>query len=200
MIFTLPKLNYSYEALEPSFDARTMELHHSKHHQGYVDKLNQTLKPFPELQEKTLEELLTSLDSLPEEIQTPVRNFGGGHYNHSLFWTILTPQQTQPSAQLSQAINTGFGSFDQFSEKFKTQAGSLFGSGWVWLVKNQDSLEIVSTANQDTPLSAGKNPLLTLDLWEHAYYLKYQNRRPEFINAFFELINWETVSDYYSQT
>lgn len=196
-MFTLPKLEYSYDALEPYIDARTMEIHHTKHHQAYVDKLNAALEKYPELQNKKVEELLSNLDSLPKEIQTAVRNHGGGHFNHSFFWKILagkgrTLEMPQGSTLRSQ-IDKEFGSFDEFKKKFTEAALNRFGSGWVWFVSNNGKLEIYSTPNQDCPLSENKIPLLGLDVWEHAYYLKYQNRRAEYVENFWNIVNWEQV-------
>ncbi len=206
-MFTLPKLPYSYDALEPYIDARTMEIHHTKHHQAYVDKLNAALEKYPELQNKKVEELLADLNSLPKEIQTAVRNHGGGHYNHSFFWKILTPT-THPltpslikKGELERAINKSFGSFENFKKEFTEKALFVFGSGWCWLVfspldkgeTKEGVLKIITTSNQDCLLSENKIPILGLDVWEHAYYLKYQNRRAEYIDAFWNIINWEQV-------
>ena len=192
---TLPKLPYAYDALEPHIDAKTMEIHHTKHHQAYIDKLNVALEKHPDLQKKNIEDLLRMIDQVPEDIRDAVRNHGGGHANHSLFWRILTPKsEGKPSGVLLEKLTTSFGSFEKFQEKFTTEAGSRFGSGWAWLVKKQDgSLDVFSTANQDSPLMHGDTPLLGLDVWEHAYYLNYQNRRPDYIAAFWKIVDWEVV-------
>lgn len=199
--YELPKLNYAYNALEPHIDAKTMEIHHTKHHQTYIDKLNKALETHPELHDKTLEELLTSLPSLPQDIQTAVRNNGGGHYNHSLFWEMLTPNQNKlDSGNLFEAVNKSFGSFDAFKEKFTTEAMNRFGSGWVWLVTDANGqLSILSTPNQDNPISDSKAPILGLDVWEHAYYLNYQNRRADYISAFWNIINWDKAEELFEK-
>lgn len=198
----LPKLPYDYSALEPYIDARTMEIHHSKHHQAYVDKLNAALEKYPELQEKSVEDLLKSLNSIPEDIRTAVRNHGGGHYNHSIFWALMaSPAQMasagknqEPSGALYEATEKEFGRFSDFKEKFSASAVGVFGSGWAWLVKaDVGKLSIMSTSNQDSPISQGFAPLLGIDVWEHAYYLKYQNRRAEYIENWWNIINWEEV-------
>lgn len=196
----LPKLPYDYYALEPFIDARTMELHHTKHHQTYVNKLNEALAKAPELQGKSLEELLSNLEAVPELIRAAVRNHGGGHYNHSLFWPSLRPSglggqvDALPSGEVEKTINKNFGNFEKFKEQFSAAAIGIFGSGWTWLVKDSSgTLSIMTTPNQDTPLAAEKKPVLGLDVWEHAYYLKYQNRRPEYIEAFWNIINWDFV-------
>ena len=189
----LPKLDYEYNALEPHIDARTMEIHHTKHHQGYIDKLNKALEG-SDLADKDVDEILKDLNSVPEDIQTAVRNNGGGHSNHSLFWKVLSPNGGgEPAGKLLEVINAKFGSFDKFKEEFSNAAGTRFGSGWAWLVVNDGELEIMSTANQDSPLSEGKTPILGLDVWEHAYYLNYQNKRPDYIAAFWNIVNWEEV-------
>lgn len=194
----LPNLPYSYDALEPFFDAMTMEIHHTKHHKAYVDKLNAALEKFPGLQEKTAEELIANLDSIPEEIRNAVRNNGGGHVNHSFFWQILSVEKKDFSGQAAEAISSKFGGLEEFKKKFIESAIGRFGSGWAWLVVNSDKeLEIVSTQNQDSPITHGKFPILGLDVWEHAYYLKYQNRRNDYCEAFFNLINWEKISELY---
>ena len=198
--FKLAPLPYSFDALEPYLDARTMEIHYTKHHQGYVDKLNQAIEKYPELYEKSIEYLLTHLKELPEDIRTAVRNFGGGYYNHTLHWNNMAPQNdSKPTGALAQKIDTTFGSFEKFKEEFNKQATALFGSGWTWLIKKRDgSLEIVNTQNQDCPISEGNIPLLVIDVWEHAYYLKYQNRRADFINAWSNVINWSEVERRYA--
>lgn len=192
---TLPKLPYAYDALEPWIDAQTMEIHHTKHHQTYVDKLNDALAKHPELAEKSVEELLKELHTVPEDIRSAVRNHGGGHYNHSLFWESMAPSKGgEPTGKLAEAIKETFGSFSTFAEQFSAEAAGRFGSGWAWLVLTKDkTLAIVSTANQDNPLSDEKTPLLGLDVWEHAYYLKYQNRRPEYVKNWWNVVNWDVV-------
>lgn len=192
----LPKLKYEYNALEPHIDEMTMNIHHSKHHAAYVSNLNSALEKYPELQEKSIEELLTSLELIPEEIRTIVRNNGGGHFNHSLFWNILGPNKGgEPKGILLDKINEAFGSFENFKNEFNKAAATRFGSGWAWLVVDEEGkLKVLSTANQDTPLSAGLKPILGLDVWEHAYYLKYQNRRPDYISAWWNVIDWDIVS------
>lgn len=199
MTFELPKLPYSYDALEPKFDSQTMEIHHSKHHQAYVNNLNAALAEHSELLEKSLVELLTNFDSLPESVKGPVRNNGGGHSNHSLFWETLSPETTELTGELKEAIDAKFGSFEEFKAEFSKAAATRFGSGWAWLVVNNGELEVYSTPNQDSPLMEGKTPILGLDVWEHAYYLKFQNRRPEYIETFFSVINWDKVSELYKE-
>jgi Fe-Mn family superoxide dismutase len=200
-MFTLPRLPYDYGALEPYIDARTMEIHHTKHHQAYIDNLNKALESHPDLQKKTLVELLTGIEQLPESIRTAVRNQGGGHENHSLFWLMMKKNGGgMPQGKLAEAITKKFGSFTQFQELFNAQAKSRFGSGWAWLVVSpKGDLEVVSTANQDSPLMIGQQPVLALDVWEHAYYLQYQWRRPDYINAWWNVINWETVYENYEK-
>jgi superoxide dismutase, Fe-Mn family len=195
MKFTLAPLPYAYDYLEPIIDAKTMEIHYSKHHQAYVTNLNVALDKHPQLPEQTLVQLLQNLNSLPQDIQTAVRNNGGGHFNHTLFWDVLIAEKkyTNPSALLLEKINRAFGSFDQFKEQFANAAKTRFGSGWAWLVVTPaGELKITSTPNQDVPLSEGK-PILGLDVWEHAYYLNYQNRRPDYVTNFFKIINWQKV-------
>ncbi|HAB7539734.1 TPA_asm: superoxide dismutase [Listeria monocytogenes] len=195
MTYELPKLPYTYDALEPNFDKETMEIHYTKHHNTYVTKLNEAVAGHPELASKSAEELVTNLDSVPEDIRGAVRNHGGGHANHKLFWSILSPNGGgAPTGNLKAAIESEFGTFDEFKEKFNAAAAARFGSGWAWLVVNDGKLEIVSTANQDSPLSDGKTPVLGLDVWEHAYYLKFQNRRPEYIDTFWNVINWDEAN------
>lgn len=200
MAFELPALPYAKDALEPNIDAQTMEIHHDKHHAAYVNNLNKALDGHPELQSKSLTELLQSLDSVPEGIRTAVRNNGGGHSNHSFFWTIMTPGgATAPTGALADAINAAFGSFDNFKSQFAAAAGGRFGSGWAWLVAAPDgSLSITSTPNQDTPVMEGKKPILGIDVWEHAYYLKYQNRRPDYVAAWWNVVNWTEVGKLYA--
>ena len=200
MTYTLPELGYDYTALEPSIDARTMEIHHTKHHAGYVAKLNAALEG-QGVAEQSINDLISNINALPESIRGAVRNNGGGHANHSLFWSILTPGgATSPSGNLASSIDAAFGSFDAFKEKFAAAAATRFGSGWAWLgVKDDGSVCVCSTANQDNPLMAGVidnncRPILGLDVWEHAYYLHYQNRRPDYINAFWDVVNWDIVS------
>jgi len=196
MAFTLPPLPYAFDALEPYIDKATMEIHHGKHHAAYVTNLNKALESAPELQSKSIEDLLKDFASVPEAIKTAVRNNGGGHANHSLFWTLLAKDQGAPTGDISSVINSNFGSYDAFKEKFTAAATGRFGSGWAWLVKDSaGKFEITSTANQDSPYMEGKKPILGLDVWEHAYYLKYQNRRPEYISAWWNAINWNTVNE-----
>ncbi len=191
----LPELQYDYTALEPYIDAKTMEIHYTKHHQTYIDKLLAALQDSPELMEKSVEELLTNTDTLPENIKQAIINNGGGHYNHTLFWSILSPNTQECEGLIKEKIDESFGSYDEFVAQFTQAALTRFGSGWAWLVVNEKgTLEILSTANQDTPLSIGKTPILGLDVWEHAYYLQYQNRRPEYVEKFFSHINWEKVT------
>lgn len=200
MAFELPKLPYAYDALEPHIDKETMNIHHTKHHNTYVTNLNNAIKGNAELENKSIEELLANLDAVPENIRTAVRNNGGGHANHSLFWEIMSPNGGgEPTGELADAINAKFGSFEKFKEEFKQAAIGRFGSGWAWLVVNNGELEIMSTQNQDSPLMEGKTPILGVDVWEHAYYLKYQNRRPEYVEAFFNVINWDEVARRYKE-
>lgn len=200
MAFTLPPLPYDYNALEPTIDEQTMRIHHGKHHQAYVTNLNAALEQAPELQNKSIEELLGDINSVPEAIRTAVRNNGGGHANHSLFWEIMGPNGGgAPTGALADAINAAFGSFDSFKEQFAKAGATRFGSGWAWLVSNNGKLQILSTANQDSPIMEGQVPLLGLDVWEHAYYLNYQNRRPDYISAWWNAVNWDAVSKRFSQ-
>lgn len=195
MAYELPKLPYAYDALEPNFDKETMEIHHTKHHNTYVTKLNDALKGHDDLASKSVDELVADLNSIPEDIRTAVRNNGGGHSNHTFFWQILSPNGGgEPTGTIKDAIESTFGSFDAFKEKFAEAATGRFGSGWAWLVVNNGNLEITSTANQDSPLTDGKTPVLGLDVWEHAYYLKFQNRRPEYITTFWNVVNWDEVN------
>lgn len=194
----LPNLPYAYDALEPHFDKETMNIHHTKHHNTYVTNLNAALEGHAELAEKSIEELVANLNEVPEAIRTAVRNNGGGHANHSLFWTILSPNGGgQPVGELATAIEAKFGSFDAFKEEFAKAGATRFGSGWAWLVVNNGELEVTSTPNQDTPLMEGKTPVLGLDVWEHAYYLHYQNRRPDYIGAFWNVVDWNAVEKRY---
>ncbi len=195
--YSLPELGYSFDALEPFIDAETMEIHFTKHHQTYVDKLNAALDKFPELYNTPLTDLIKNLDSIPEEIRTAVRNHGGGHLNHSFFWTILKINNgAGPEGVLSEMINRDFGSFENFKTQFTEAATANFGSGWTWLVKNMSGgLKIISTPNQDSPLTLGLTPVIGLDVWEHAYYLKYQNKRADYIAAFWNIINWQNIQE-----
>lgn len=196
--FELPELGYAYDALEPHIDARTMEIHHSKHHNTYVTNVNAALEG-SEHEGKSLEELLQNLDSLPANIQTAVRNNGGGHWNHSFFWKLLKKNDgAAPTGELASAIDESFGSFDAFKDEFAKAATTRFGSGWAWLIVDGGKLSVVSTPNQDTPVMEGKTPILGLDVWEHAYYLNYQNRRPDYINAFFNVVDWDHVEKLYA--
>ncbi len=195
MPHTLPPLPYDFAALEPHIDAQTMQIHHGKHHQAYVNNLNAALDKHPELHKKTLEELLKGINSVPEDIRTAVRNNGGGHHNHSLFWTVMGPKAGgEPSGKLADAIKTAFGSHGKFMEAFASAGTTRFGSGWAWLLAGGGKLEIISTANQDSPIMDGKTPILGLDVWEHAYYLKYQNRRPDYIAAWWNVVDWAAVA------
>lgn len=195
MTYTLPDLPYAYDALEPYIDEETMHLHHDKHHNTYVTNLNSAIEKYPELGEKTIEELLSDMDAIPTDIKTAVRNNGGGHANHSFFWEIMAPNAGgEPTGEIKEAINEAFDDFSSFKEEFKKAAAGRFGSGWAWLVMENGKLAITSTANQDSPLMEGKTPILGLDVWEHAYYLKYKNVRPDYIAAFWNVINWDEVN------
>ncbi|RFU65718.1 superoxide dismutase [Peribacillus glennii] len=199
MAFELPQLPYAYDALEPNIDKETMNIHHTKHHNTYVTNLNNALEGNEELLSKSVEEVISNLDAVPESARTAVRNNGGGHANHTLFWQIISPNGGgQPTGELADAISSKFGSFDSFKEEFAKAATTRFGSGWAWLAVNNGELEVTSTPNQDNPLMEGKTPILGLDVWEHAYYLKYQNRRPEYINSFWNVVNWDEVSKRFS--
>lgn len=192
----LPSLPYSSDALEPHIDARTMEIHHGKHHAGYVSNLNKALEGHEELAAKSVEDLLRGFDQVPEAIRTAVRNHGGGHANHSLFWTIMGPNGGgEPAGDLGDAINAAFGSFGEFQDRFAGTAAGRFGSGWGWLVVDGGKLDVLSTANQDSPLMDGKTPILGVDVWEHAYYLKYQNRRPDYLQAWWNVVDWQAVGE-----
>jgi Fe-Mn family superoxide dismutase len=196
MAHQLPSLPYAFDALEPHIDAQTMQIHHGKHHQAYINNLNAALEAHPDLQAKSVEDLIKDLNALPEAIRTAVRNNGGGHANHSLFWTLLAPNAGgAPTGKAADAITGAFGSFDTFKEQFAKAATTRFGSGWAWLVSSSGKLAIESTANQDSPIMEGKKPILGLDVWEHAYYLKYQNRRPDYIGAFWNVVNWSKVNE-----
>ncbi|MCZ7542349.1 MAG: superoxide dismutase [Anaerolineae bacterium] len=202
MAHELPALPYAYDALEPHIDARTMEIHHTKHHQAYVNNLNAALEKHPDLQSRALEDLLREINSVPEDIRTAVRNNGGGHANHSLFWEIMGPANRLsgfgPTGALSSALNDTFGSFENFQSQFTTAASTRFGSGWAWLVVSSGGvLKVYSTANQDSPFMDGDAPILGLDVWEHAYYLKYQNRRPDYITEWWNTVNWAEVMRRY---
>lgn len=199
MAYQLPELPYAYDALEPSIDARTMEIHHSKHHQAYISKLNAAIEG-TSLGDQSIEDLVSSINSVPESIRGAVRNNGGGHANHSLFWKVLSPNGGgTPSGELADAINSAFGSLDALKEAFNQAAATRFGSGWAWLsVEKNGKLIVESTPNQDSPLMEGRTPILGLDVWEHAYYLNYQNRRPDYISAFWNVVNWEQVENNYA--
>ncbi len=198
--YTLPALPYGYDALAPIIDEKTMTIHHTKHHQGYVDKLNAAVSGQSELAGKSVEDLVANLNAIPEAIRTAVRNNGGGHANHSFFWKVMQPAggTDAPTGALATAIQSKFGSLDTMKDAFNKAAATQFGSGWAWLVAGKDGLEVLSTANQDSPLSAGKTPLLGLDVWEHAYYLNYQNRRADYVTAFWQLVNWDQVAANFS--
>ncbi|QTJ51719.1 superoxide dismutase [Dolosigranulum pigrum] len=198
MSFELQQLPYAHDALEPHIDEETMKLHHGKHHQGYVSKTNAALEGHDDLANLSIEELLAKLDELPEDIKTAVRNNGGGHANHSLFWQILSPNGGgEPTGDVADAINDAFGDFSSFKEAFENAATGQFGSGWAFLVVDGDKLEVVAKPNQDSPLSDGKTPILGIDVWEHAYYLNYQNKRPDYVSAFWNLVDWEKVNELY---
>jgi Fe-Mn family superoxide dismutase len=195
MAFELPKLPYAYEALEPFIDAQTMTIHHTKHHQAYVTNLNAALEKHPELGGWSLDDLIKKLNEVPEDIRTAVRNHGGGHWNHDMFWQIMAPNAGgEPKAALAKAIDADFGGFANFKAEFEKSAMGRFGSGWAWLVIRGDKLAVVSTANQDNPLTDGLKPLVGIDVWEHAYYLKYQNRRADYVAAWWNVVNWDAVS------
>lgn len=198
MAFELPKLPYAVDALEPYIDAQTMTLHHDKHHQTYVTNLNGAIEKHPELASKSLEDLLMDLNAVPEDIRTVVRNHGGGTWNHSMFWEIMAPNAGgAPGGEVAKAIDAAFGSFDAFKGEFEKAANGRFGSGWAWLVKKGNGVAVVSTANQDNPLSEGMTPLMGIDVWEHAYYLKYQNRRAEYVTNWWNVLNWDAVAARY---
>ena len=203
MAHSLPPLPYAFDALEPHIDARTMEIHHDKHHAGYVNNLNAALEKAPELQQRSLDDLLGKLDSVPEAIRTAVRNNGGGHWNHSLFWEIMSPNGGgEPTGALGEAITRSFGDFSKMREQFAAATGGRFGSGWAWLVRDGDGLRIVSTPNQDNPImdgTAASDILLGIDVWEHAYYLNYQNRRPDYVAAWWNVVNWGKVGERFQR-
>ena len=196
MAFELPKLEYEYNALEPHIDAKTMEIHHSKHHQAYIDKANAALKG-TEFEDKEVNEILKNLDKLPEDKQTAVRNNAGGHSNHSFFWQIMAPGSGSPEGAIADSITEVFGSFDKFKEEFLNAAMTRFGSGWAWLIVDGGKLSVMSTPNQDSPVSEGKVPVLGLDVWEHAYYLNYQNKRPDYVAAWWNVVNWKKVNELF---
>lgn len=198
MAHLLEPLPYAYNALEPYFDEQTMKLHHDKHHQTYVDKLNAALEAHKELQNKKVEELLKDLNKIPEAIRTAVKNHGGGHFNHSFWWPMLK-KDIQISGDIQKSVNSAFGNFENFKKKFTDSALGLFGSGWTWLVLSNEKLEIINTINQDCPISLGKTPVLGVDVWEHSYYIRYNNRRAEYLEAFFHVINWDKVNEYYTR-
>jgi len=198
MAHELPKLEFEYNALEPHIDAKTMEIHYTKHHAGYVKKLNAALEG-TDLAEKPVEEILKDIESVPEEKRSAIINNGGGHVNHTLFWSILSPEKQNPEGKIAEAIEKDLGGFEKFKEDFSNVAATRFGSGWAWIVVSDGKLEITSTPNQDSPLMDGKVPVLGLDVWEHAYYLNYQNKRPEYVEAFFNIINWAKVSELYEK-
>jgi superoxide dismutase, Fe-Mn family len=202
MAFELPALPYPATALEPHIDARTMEIHHDKHHATYTNNLNAALEPHPALQERSIEELLRGFDALPSDLHTAVRNNGGGYANHNLFWEIMSPQGGgRPQGELASAIESAFGSFEEFQSAFSEAATKRFGSGWAWLVVDGDgALQVYSTANQDSPFMSGHTPILGLDVWEHAYYLNYQNRRPDYIKAFWNVVDWSRVAELHGAT
>ena len=199
MTYTLPELPYAYDALEPYIDVETMHLHHDKHHNTYVTNLNAAIEKHPELGEKSVEDLISDMNAIPEDIRTAVRNNGGGHANHTFFWKIMAPNAGgQPTGAIKEAIDETFGSFDEMKAAFKTAATGRFGSGWAWLVVNNGKLEITSTPIQDSPLMDGQTPVLGLDVWEHAYYLKYKNVRPDYIEAFWNVVNWDKVNELFA--
>jgi Fe-Mn family superoxide dismutase len=201
MAYQLPPLPYPFDALEPSIDARTMEIHHDRHHATYVNNVNAALEGHPDLANMSVEDLLKNIDRVPDAIKTAVRNNGGGHANHSMFWQIMKKGGGgQPSGALADAINSTFGGFDQFKTQFSQAGAGRFGSGWAWLVVNNGNLEVTSTANQDSPLMEGKTPILGVDVWEHAYYLNYQNRRPDYIAAWWNVVNWDEVAKRFQST
>ncbi len=196
--FTLPKLNYAYDELEPYLDARTMEIHHGKHHAAYIANLNKALEGQAQFEHATVEELISHLNDVPQEIREAVRNHGGGHYGHSLYWSIMSPTGGgKPNGDVAKAIDKHFGSFEQMQDELSKAAISRFGSGWGWLVVNGDKLEVMSTPNQDTPFMEDKKPILVVDVWEHAYYLQYQNKRPDFVSSWWNVVDWEEVNRLY---
>jgi Fe-Mn family superoxide dismutase len=201
MAFTLPPLPYDFAALEPHIDAKTMEIHHGKHHQAYVNNLNAAIEKAPDLASKSLDDLMRSVNSVPESVRTAVRNNGGGHWNHSMFWQVMAPKAGgEPGGNLGNAIRSAFGDFAKFREQFSAAGVGRFGSGWAWLINNGGKLSIASTPNQDNPLMEGQRAIMGLDVWEHAYYLKYQNRRPDYITAWWNVVNWKEVEKRFSQS
>jgi len=199
MAFTLPPLPYDFAALEPHIDAKTMEIHHGKHHQTYVNNLNAAIEKAPDLASKSLDDLMRNVSKLPEAVRTPIRNNGGGHWNHSMFWQIMAPKAGgEPGGALGAAIKSAFGDFAKFREQFSAAGVGRFGSGWAWLINSGGKLSITSTPNQDNPLMEGQKAIMGLDVWEHAYYLKYQNRRPDYIQAWWNVVNWKEVEKRYS--
>ena len=194
MPHSLPPLPYDFAALEPHIDAKTMEIHHGKHHQTYITKLNEALEKAPDLANKSLDELMQSVDKAPDAVKAAIRNNGGGHWNHSFFWQLMGPNAGEPAGKLADAISASFGDFTKFKEQFAAAGVGRFGSGWAWLVRDGDKLAITSTPNQDNPLMEGKRAILGLDVWEHAYYLKYQNKRPDYIAAWWNVVNWDAVA------
>ncbi|HVW66414.1 MAG TPA: superoxide dismutase [Candidatus Peribacteraceae bacterium] len=198
MAYTLPPLPYSYDALEPHIDARTMEIHYTKHHQAYIDKLNAAIAG-TEFEQLPVEELLARINDVPEDKRTAVKNHGGGHANHTLFWTVMSGAKTEPTGDVAKAIEGAFGSIQDFKVKFSEKATGVFGSGWAWLVVNNGKLELLSMPNQDSPIMDGKTPILGLDVWEHAYYLKFQNKRPDYIASWWEVVNWDEVEKRYQE-
>jgi Fe-Mn family superoxide dismutase len=199
MKFELPPLPYAYDALEPTIDTETMKIHHDKHHAAYVNNLNAALEKHPEFEVSNLNDLVMNLDKVPEDIRTAVRNNGGGHWNHTMFWEIMGPNAGgSPSGDLANAINSAFGSFDEFKTKLNAAGVGRFGSGWAWLVADKNGLSITSTPNQDNPAMEGKGPVLGVDVWEHAYYLKYQNKRPDYLAAWWNVVNWDAVAKRYA--
>lgn len=199
MPYELPPLPYAHNALEPFIDEQTMQIHHGKHHQAYITNLNAALEKHPELQGQPIEQLIAKLDAIPEDIRTAVRNNGGGHANHALFWTLMAPNAGgAPTGAIAEAIDAKFGSFDAFKEAFSKAGVGRFGSGWAWLIKSGSGVEIVSTPNQDSPVMEGKTPVLGIDVWEHAYYLKYQNKRPDYIAAWWNVVNWDAVNKLFT--
>jgi len=201
MTHDVPQLPYAFDALEPFIDAKTMEIHHDKHHAGYTNNLTAALEKHPELQDRSVEELLRGIDQVPEDIRTAVRNNGGGYYNHAMFWQIMMPGGGgEPQGELANAIRETFGSFDDFRKKLTAAAGGQFGSGWGWLVATGSGLQVYATPNQDCPLMKGDQPIMGVDVWEHAYYLKYQNRRPDYLAAWWNTLNWEEIGRRYQQS
>ncbi|MEM4256924.1 MAG: superoxide dismutase [Candidatus Diapherotrites archaeon] len=198
MPFALPKLNYDFNALEPYIDEQTMRIHYGKHHQAYIDKLNAAILN-TKFEKMPIEDILKDLEKVPAEIRQTIRNNGGGHYNHSLFWELMSPKGGKLTSTIQKALENTFGSFESFKEKFKNAGLNQFGSGWAWLVVSDKKLEIISTPNQDNPISQNKTPILGVDVWEHAYYLKYQNRRADYLEQFFNVINWEKVEELYKK-